>query len=124
MLPAAMFAAAYSRLLERASPVSSIVSQMAVLMNEKLSTDVRTNTMTKQLDFWLIKPTDRWSDVQVRVWCQMTPEDKPVCVFSIPPHIQQPLETSLRSLGYTVEIENSSFSPPKDAARIAVSWAK
>jgi hypothetical protein len=124
MPPAAAFAVPYSRLLE--SVVSSIVSQMAVLMNEKLpvpSDEEGIIKLGRKLSFYLSKPTDRWSEVQVRQDDTWTAADKDVDTLS--PLIQQPLETRLRSLGYTVSIGRAGVRFKikfVHTIRITVSW--
>jgi hypothetical protein len=118
MLPASMVADMCSRDAENA--VSSIVDQMGVLMNEKLADNKRNVAVGHQLTFLLTNPTNAWSEVQVRnapnTW---TPKDVK-WINPLPPHIQQPLETRLRSLGYTVKIDLSSNI---NFPRITVSWA-
>ena len=117
MPPAAAFAVPYSRLLE--SVVSSIVSQMAVLMNEKLpvpSDEEGIIKLGRKLSFYLSKPTDRWSEMKVRLDDTWTAADKDV--DTLPPLIQQRLETHLRSLGYEVMFDN----PYVSTTRITLSW--
>ena len=76
---------------------------MAVLMNEKQPSDEEgIIKLGRKLSFYLSKPTDRWSEMKVRLHDTWTGADKDVDTLS--PLIQQPLETRLRSLGYTVSI--------------------
>jgi hypothetical protein len=117
MLPAAAFAAICSHRVENV--VSSIVSQMAVLMMEKAD-DEGACEMGHQLSFRLSKPTDRWSDVKVRLDDTWTAADK--AVDTLPPHVKQPLETRLRSLGYAVSI-GRVLSQYVSTTRITLSWA-
>jgi hypothetical protein len=95
MPPASALADMWSRHAENV--VTSILDQMAVLTVETLP-----DAVGEQLVFYLSKPTDRWSEVKVRLHDTWTAADK--YVDPLPPHIQQPLETRLRSLGYTVSI--------------------
>jgi hypothetical protein len=132
MLPAAMLADKVARAAD--SVVSSIVDQMAVLINEKLSDMDGIMRVGNQLTFCLIKPNNRWSEVKVRLFKKQL-LDKPV--RTLPPHIQQPLETRLRSLGYGVKTHKCQAKwnelkcsrscrtrEQHDRQQITVSWAK
>ena len=102
--------------------MSSIVSQMAVLMNKKLPSDEEgIIKLGCELSFYLSKPTDRWSEVKVRLHDTWTAADK--YVDPLPPHIQQPLETRLRSLGYEVMFNNQCAPNCAWVTTITVSWA-
>jgi hypothetical protein len=102
--------------------VSSIVSQMAVLMNKKLPSDEEgIIKLGCELSFYLSKPTDRWSEMKVRLHDTWTGADKDVDTLS--PLIQQPLETRIRSLGYTVNTGSdwATQSGP-NTTQITVRW--
>jgi hypothetical protein len=89
---------------------------MAVLMNEKQPSDEEgIIKLGHELEFYLSKPTDLWSEVKVRQDDTWTAADKDV--DTLPPLIQQRLETHLRSLGYDVMFNNQWVTT------ITVRWA-
>ena len=120
MPPAKRFKAMCSR--RENSFVSSITHQMGKLMTEKLEapdTNIleETNQLTffmstNQLTSFMSKPTDRPGEVRVLLKQQALPGGSGAARWNaagtpappLPLHIQQALETRLRSLGYTVTI--------------------
>jgi hypothetical protein len=109
--------------------VSRLMGQMAKLVNEKLlgmcdekMTDAldEGRTAAKELHFVLSKPTDRWTEMQVRLEEAWNPEtDKDV--WNVPAHIMKPLETRLRHLGYSVSVTEDRYSYATTGFRL--SWA-
>ena len=123
MPPASALAGIYSRRAENA--VTSILDQMAVLTVETLPAG-RCIAMDKQLKFLLSETSDQRSEIRVLLKDAWTAADK--AVDTLPPLIQQDLETRLRSLGYTVSIDRGQIhlawvGRHTNTTKITVSWA-
>ena len=94
---------------------------------ELISTSGST-TPIKELSFWLNLPARLWTEVEVRFGSPSDCATTDIPVKKLPSHIQQALETRLRSLGYGVTIERrwewiGASSQSILTTQIKLSWA-
>ena len=118
LLPAELLRTAGFRREERL--VSCLVDRLGKLLNDTMEGEDRILAGTNQLSFFTYMRSDPTPRQIQFVLCEDWQNLPEKSAYALPPHIQQPLQTRLRSLGYGVSFER--FRVITASTKLALSW--